>query len=377
MRRPIFFAAGLTAFACILFAASACDDDITAAATPEGEGVDLVVSFRGSDGSPLSKSTVAYDVPEGGVRFADIYAFRKEDGILDAHVRVGTADASSSQTGGTVRLTAGERTICVVANCASLPSSVSKLSDLSAVIDVADMTAASGIPMTGKADVTVSGAGGTVEVDLTRLAAKVEVAEGALKLADGCPATTLRRVYPVNVPGKMTCRADGASTVTGNPWLDGGVSSWYNRLGSNYRSVTLSTGIPAIYDGDMDLTLSSAGLSKSFHYYCLPDTAKFSVQDYGGWRSVAEAQSCVCLVLEVLQDADGDGTAETRYYTIPISGTAGVKANSRFLLGEVNLLHAGKTTIEPSVSGDVTLSFNVVPWVDAGEDEGFSGTQTL
>ncbi|MBQ4286402.1 MAG: DUF4906 domain-containing protein [Bacteroidales bacterium] len=341
----------------------------------EGQKVELSVSLTSPGGASKAgtKTTVAWDENTGGIKFADIWVYRS-DGSIDAHKRI-------SGTSTTITCTAGERFVYVVANLpeGSVPAA-SVLSGLRGSFKLSEASAANGIPMTGYGTVTVA-KDASISVELVRAMAKIQVDGIKYDASNYLPEkTTITSIFLANAPAVMDYTASAGAADSGNAvynkWLSGTPSSWYNSIsgGNLVPSSSRYTASEVVTSANLGVEVSGSRPYSTKHmFYCLPNPQAFVDDGTGTWPS-GTASKTTSLVIETLQDADGDGTAETRYYCIPISNP---KANYLYQFKSISLVHSGTDSITPYSSEDLSVTLTVQEWQDGNALDGIGEVTVL
>lgn len=373
MRHSIIdFAAGALIIGAAVF--SSCSKQENVSFVPEGvQKAELSVSLTSPGGASRAgtKTTTAWDENTGGIKSADIWVYRG-DGSLDAHKRI-------TGTSTTITCTAGERFVYVIANLpeGSVPGEP-VLSGLRGSFKLSEASAANGIPMTGYGTVTVA-RDASISVEMVRVMAKIQVDGIKYDATNYLPEkTTITSIFLANAPAVMDYTAYAGAADSGSPcynkWLSGTPSSWYNSISGNNLVPSRYTASEVVTSASLsaEITASSAYSTKHM-FYCLPNPQTFVDDGSGTWPS-GSASKTTSLVIETLQDADGDGTAETRYYCIPISNP---KANYLYQFKSISLVHAGTDSITPYASEDLSVTLTVQEWQDGNALDGIGEVTVL
>ena len=375
MRKPIidFAACALIMGAAVL---SSCSKQDAVTSVPVGgTKAELSISLASPGGASKAgtKTTVAWDENTGGIKSADTWVYRS-DGSLDAHKRI-------NGTSTTITCTAGERFVYVIANlpAGSVPPE-SVLSGLKGAFRLSEASAANGIPMTGYGTVTVAREA-SVSIEMVRAMAKIQVDGIKYDATNYLPEkTTVTSIFLANAPAMMDYTAFAGAADTGYPvynkWLSGTPSQWYNTIaaGNLVPSSSRYTASEVVTSASLGAEISgSKPYSVKHIFYCLPNPQAFTDDGSGIWPA-GSASKTTSLVIETLQDADGDGKAETRYYCIPISNP---KANYLYQFKSISLVHSGTDTITPYASEDLTVTLTVQQWQDGNTLDGIGEVTVL
>ena len=205
-----------------VFAAASCQKGTLVCQTTEPATLTIAID------NVVTKATSTPTSAEMSIDAAKVYLFVfKADGSLE----IGQAVTMSGGSKTTVNLTAGAKTVWVVANCpASIVTSATNLASFKTLVsELKDNV--SNFVMAGSASKTVSG-NDNVNVTLKRLVAKVALISIKREFADSDYAAcslVVNRVYLSNVAGSCYYYSDDAVTSAISP---ASVPVWYNKMGS-------------------------------------------------------------------------------------------------------------------------------------------------
>lgn len=190
-------------------------------AVENGVPATLTVSIA----NDLTKASATATSAESALDPAKVYLFVfKADGSRE----VGQAVTLSSGAA-TVNVTAGEKTVWVVANCpATVLESATYAAFKTKVSALSDNT--SRFVMAGSAAKTISG-NDSVSITLRRLASKVCLVNLTRDFTDpnySASTLTVNRIYLSNACGECYYYSDGSTPTAIDP---ASVSVWYNKLG--------------------------------------------------------------------------------------------------------------------------------------------------
>lgn len=299
----------------------ACNKQPLPAPLPQEEGtLELTIHTLSEDGTKALTAYTTEQTYEKQVNSVQLFIFGS-DGKINVYKNLGTSLSASS-----ISTSVGSKTVYAVVNGPDL-SSVATLSALQAkAVDLStnSTTASSGFLMAGKNTVTISaGSSATCNITVSRLAARVALAEVTNKLPASYGALTIKSVFLANVVGNQNIAG------TASP------SKWYNQEGRKDESPLVQTHIidgstytascPTLTYKSLSQAISNGGTytpATPHLFYCYGNT---STVEPNGFSASFSAQRTV-LVVAATVASEG---SKVYYYPVVLNKNS-LKANSAY-----------------------------------------------
>ena len=297
---------------------------------------EMAMPERSGEIDPETRIPVEVTVPEGLTRITNT---DNEDQVNSLQVFVfrtdGNLDAYSSGTGTslTVDCTSGSREFIAVANAPALVSVTTKQQFLAAASALSDNAAGSFV-MSGSSTKTVSSADNKVDIEISRLAARISVRKITNSISAPAYADEIiriRKIYISNVAGDLAYSGTGSPTV------------WLNQLGTSGDLTAL------LSSGSLNVSLPNKVSYDDAHYfYCYPNPIETD-HTAGAWsprytRLVVETQIA----------------GKIYYYPVSIPG---ILSNHTYDIEELIITRLGSVSPDiPVETGAITVSITVKQW---------------
>ena len=276
-----------------------------------------------------TKSTASWS--EEAVKTLTVFVF-DEDGTLDVS---GTSSTSSV----TVKCKTGQKDVYAVVN-KSITASIGSTSDLTSVTStLADNTTESFV-MYGKGSFTITANSDNMEIEVSRIAAKVTISSisNALKeTAYKSKEFKISAIYLQNV-------AEGNYPLFADSYTP---SLWGNQM----KYVANTTYDKYLYDAPAATVASGSTYSTKHSFYCYPNPTETDTE--GGTWSARFTRLVVAASIG----------GETYYYPITLGG--GIGSNLHYTINNLKITRLGSTDPDETVKTvQATFKVNVNGWTE-------------